>query len=147
MRGGIRPVAPPRRLDDVPAGTPASGALAADVRAGKLPVVGLLTPNLLHDAHNGTLAKADAWLRGWLPELMSGPDWRSGRLGIVITFDEGDTGNDVAFVVIAPRLSGAVMRVPATNYALTRLIGQIAGLPPLRDAAGAARLPAPFGIG
>ena len=37
----------------MPAGTPAGGALADDVRAGDLPDVGLVTPNLQHDGHNG----------------------------------------------------------------------------------------------
>ena len=60
------------------AGTPAGGALADDVRGGTLPSIGLISPNLLHDGHNGTPAQADAWLRSWIPVLMSGPDWRSG---------------------------------------------------------------------
>ena len=41
----------------MPARTPSGGALASDVRAGNLPSVGLLTPNLIHDAHDGTLAR------------------------------------------------------------------------------------------
>jgi len=32
---------------------------------------------------------------------MSGPDWRHGRLAIVVTFDEGDPVNRVPFVLIA----------------------------------------------
>lgn len=135
------------RAHDVPAGTPAGGALATAARAGKLPVIGLLTPNLLADGHNGTLAQADRWLRGWLRVLTAGPDWRAGRLAIVITFDEGDVTNDVPLVVAAPWLHGAVVRTPATHYALTRLLGQIAGLPPLRHAAGAAQVAAAFGMG
>lgn len=48
------------RSHDVPAGTVAGGALVSDVRGGSLPTVGLITPNLINDAHNGTLADADA---------------------------------------------------------------------------------------
>ena len=125
------------RAGDVPAGTPSGGALVSDVRAGALPTVGLITPNLINDAHDGTLAQADAWLRRWVPTLMSGPDWRRGRLAIVVTFDEGDAGNDVPFVLIAPGVSGAVMGQPADHYALTRLIDEIIGARPLRQAAGA----------
>jgi phosphatidylinositol-3-phosphatase len=125
------------RADDVPAGTPSGGALVSDVRAGALPTVGLITPNLINDAHDGTLAQADAWLRRWVPVLMSGPDWRLGRLAIVVTFDEGDPANDVPFVLLAPGVSGAVMGQPADHYALTRLIDQVIGARPLRRAAGA----------
>jgi phosphatidylinositol-3-phosphatase len=135
------------RAGDVPAGTPAGGALVSNVRAGSLPAVGLITPNLNHDGHNGTLAQADAWLHSWLPVLMSGPDWHQGRLAIVVVFDEGDTTNQVAFVFIAPGVSGAVIRQPADHYALTRLIDQVIGAQPLRQARHAVNIGRPFGFG
>jgi hypothetical protein len=125
---------------DGPAGRPAGGALAADTRAGTLPSVGMITPNLDHDAHDGTLAQADAWLHGWLPVLMSGPDWRAGRLAIVVVFDEGAATDHVPFVLIAPQLAGVVLRQPANHYALTRLIDLVIGAPPLRHAARAASI-------
>ena len=125
------------RSGDVPAGTPSGGALASAVRAGTLPSVGLITPNLINDAHDGTLGQADAWLRRWIPVIMSGPDWRHGRLAIAVVFDEGEPGLRVPFVLIAPGLSGAVVRQPLDHYALTRLIDEIIGAPPLRQAAGA----------
>lgn len=126
------------RTGDVPAGTPAGGALARDVRGGTLPSVGLITPNLLHDGHDGTPAQADAWLRSWVPVLMSGPDWRSGRLAIVVVFDEGETTEQVPFVFMAPGLAGITISEPADQYALTRLIDKIIGAPPLRHADNAA---------
>ena len=71
-----------------------------------------ITPNLINDAHDGTLAYADAWL----PVLMSGPDWRAGRLVIVVVFDEGETTDVVPFAIMASALSGAVARRrPATT--------------------------------
>ena len=128
------------RADDVPAGTPAGGALADDVRGGTLPTVGLITPNLLHDGHDGTPAQADAWLRTWVPVLMSGPDWRSGRLAVIVVFDEGETTEQVPFVLMAPGLSGVKISEPANQYALTRLIDKIIGAPPLRQASSAANV-------
>ena len=134
------------RSGDVPAGAPSGGALASAVRAGTLPNVGLITPNLINDAHDGTLGQADAWLRRWLPVIMSGQDWQHGRLAIAIVFDEGDVGLQVPFVLIAPGLSGAVIRQPLDHYALTRLIDQIIGAPPLRQAAGAPDLARRLGL-
>ena len=125
------------RANDVPAGTPAGGALADVVPGGALPDVGLITPNLLHDGHDGTLAQADAWLRGWVPVLTSGPDWRSGRLAIVVVFDEGETTEQVPFVLMAPGLSGVKISESANQYALTRLIDAVIGVPPLRQAGSA----------
>jgi phosphatidylinositol-3-phosphatase len=78
--------------------------------------------------------------------LMSGPDWRSGRLAVAVVFDEGETTQQVPFVLIAPGVSGAVDRQPADHYALTRLFGQIAGTPPLRKAAAAADIAASLGL-
>ena len=57
----------------VPMGSPSAGALARDVAAGSLPTIGSAIPDLSHDAHDGTLAEADHWLAGWLPEILSGP--------------------------------------------------------------------------
>jgi acid phosphatase len=128
------------RANDVSAGTPTAGALAADVRGGALPTVGLITPNLLHDGHDGTVAQADAWLQNWIPVLMSGPDWRSGRLAIVVVFDEGETTEQVPFVFMAPWLSGVTISGPANQYALTRLIDKVIGAPPLRQASRAANI-------
>ena len=125
------------KADDVPAGTTTAGALVSDVRRGRLPTVGLITPNLIHDAHNGTLAQADAWLRSWIPVLLSGPDWRAGRLAVVVVFDEGETTEQVPFVILAPGVSHAVIGRALNHYALTRLIDEVAGAPLLRHAATA----------
>jgi len=135
------------RSHDVPAGTPAAGSLVSDVRGGTLPTVGLVTPNLIDDGHDGTLAQADAWLRTWVPVLMSGPDWRKGRLVIVVVFDEGETTEQVPFVLLAPGLSGVTVSAPANHYALTRLIDYFVGAPPLRQASNAAAVASLFGLG
>ena len=132
--------------DDVPAGTVTRGALLTAARLGTLPNVGLVTPNLIDDAHNGTLADADGFLRRWMPVLMSGPDWRAGRLAIVVVFDEGVTTETVPFVIMARSLSGAVIRRPLNHYALTLLIDQVIGAAPLRHAASAASIAPALGL-
>jgi phosphatidylinositol-3-phosphatase len=128
------------RAGDLPAGQPRAGRLASDARNGTLPTVGEITPNLIHDGHDGTLTQADAWLRSWIPVLLAGQDWRAGRLAIVVVFDEGETTEQVPFVIMAPALSGAVIHRGLNHYALTRLIDQVAGVPLLRHAARAASL-------
>ena len=135
------------RSDDVSAGTPAAGALVSDVRGGTLPTVGLVTPNLIDDGHDGTLAQADAWLQRWIPVLTSGPDWRKSRLAIVVVFDEGETTEQVPFVLMAPGLSGVTVSASANHYALTRLIDQFVGAPLLGQASGGADVAYLFGLG
>jgi phosphatidylinositol-3-phosphatase len=134
------------RTNDVPAGTVAGGALASDIAQGTLPNVGLITPNLIHDAHDGTLAQSDAWLRSWVPVLLSGADWRAGRLAIVVVFDEGETTEQVPFVILAPGVSHKVIGRALNQFALTRLIDDVVGVPPLRKAARAPDLASILGL-
>jgi hypothetical protein len=61
------------RSFDVPLGSPSSGNLHNDTAAGRLPTIGMVVPNQCNDAHNCSLATADNWLKGWLPQLMAGP--------------------------------------------------------------------------
>ena len=131
---------------DVPAGTATSGAFSSDVRAGALPNIGLLTPNLMHDGHDGTLAQADAFLASWLPPVLAGPDWLAGRLAVVVVFDEGETTETVPFVILAPKVSGAVITTALDHYSLTRLIDQVLGVAPLRSAAGKPALASILGL-
>ena len=133
---------------DVPMGTYSSGNMIRDVKAGRLPVTGLAVPNLCNDAHDCSLATFDSWLNGWIPKIMAGPDYTSGRLTIVVTFDEDDSSqsNTVAFVVIDPRLHGKTVTSAADHYSLTRWYDDNAGVPPLRNAATAVDLRSAFGL-
>jgi hypothetical protein len=113
---------------DVPAGTPRSGRLHDDARAGRLPCAGMMIPNVLSDAHDRSLARADRYLKTWLPGLMAGPDFRSGRLAIVVTADEDDRSsaeNRVLTVVISRSVRHVVVRKTLTHYSLTRLYNTV----------------------
>jgi acid phosphatase len=134
--------------NDVSMGTTATGNLLNDVKAGQLPVTGQMTPNLCNDAHDCSLATADTWLDGWIPKLMAGPDYTSGNLTIVVTFDEDDSSaaNNVAFVVIDPRLAGKTVATAANHYSLTRWLDTNAGTALLHNAATAADLKSAFGL-
>ena len=134
------------RVNDVTAGTVDAGTLLSDVRSGSLPTVGEISPNLDHDGHDGTLAQADAWLHAWLPVLTSGRDWTDGRLAIIVVFDEGETTEQVPFVILAPGMTHKVLRQPLDHFALTRLIDDVAGVSFLREAASAPDLRRELGL-
>lgn len=135
---------------DTNAGTAAAGNLRSDVDGGGLPNVGMLIPNICNDAHSCPLTTADNWLRSWLPVIMGGPDFTSGNLAVVVTADEDDRnhGNTVLTAVLAAQLDGAhrVVTAPLTHYSLSRWLSQLAGSPPLRNAAAAADMPTAFGL-
>jgi acid phosphatase len=130
---------------DVPAGGPTAGAFRTAVADG-LPTISLLVPDLDHDGHDGTLAQADAWLQDWLRPVLAGPDWTTGRLAVIVTFDEGETSERVPFVLMARDLRPATVTAPANHLSLSRLLSELAGGPPLRAAAGVPDVAGALGI-
>ena len=134
--------------DDVPLGSATSGALVDDIAAGTLPQVGLVVPDLCNDAHDCPLTTADAWVDGWVSRVLEGPDWRAGRLALVVTFDEAETSSDntVLTVVVAPGLHGVVVDTPLTHESWTRWMSDLAGSPAPGDARTAPSLGAAFGL-
>jgi hypothetical protein len=129
------------------AGESADGdtALKAAITNG-LPNVSIVTPNLLNDAHDGTLKQADDYLKKWVPLIMAGPDYQAGHLAIVVVFDEGSSNNQVPFVLVSPKTSHVVDSSQLNDYALTRLIDNILEVAPLRNAANAPDIRSVFGI-
>jgi acid phosphatase len=134
------------RRHDVPAGTVTTGALHDDVVNGRLPTIGMLTPNLCHDAHNCSLATANHWLETWLQVIRSGPDWTSGNLAVVVTFDENDGAhpNTVLTTVLSPSISRVASAAHLTHYSWTRYADELIGASPLRKARHAGSLRSAF---
>ncbi|MGN6300726.1 MAG: alkaline phosphatase family protein [Angustibacter sp.] len=133
---------------DVPAGTTSSGALHDDVVAGRLPTYAQLVPDVCHDGHDCSLATADAWLGAWLARIEAGPDFTTGRLAVVVTFDEDDhfASNHVAFVVAAAQLHGRTVSTRFTHASLAAAPSRLVGLTPLRSAAASPDVLRAFGL-
>jgi acid phosphatase len=136
------------RRYDVPAGTPARGNLHRAVAAGRLPTFALLVPDVCNDAHDCSLARADRWLRSWLRRVEAGPDWRSGRLAVLVTFDEDDHSarNHVAAVLLHPSLHAARVHRRLDHHDLSAGISRLVGGAPMRGAAHRRGLLAAFGL-
>lgn len=122
--------------------------LDAAITEGTLPTVGMVVPNLCHDAHNCSLTTADTWFKGWMDRIFAGADWRSGHLAVVLTADEDDhsAANTVLTVVIHPSQRGRVVTTPLTHYSLTRLLGEVAGTPYLHSASSAPSMATAFAL-
>jgi phospholipase C len=120
----------------------------ADARANRLPNVGFLIPNLIHDAHDGTLAVADSWLKTELAPVLASKDFTSGKLVVVVTADEDDrlSGNMVLTSVLSSRLHHKVVTGKLNHYSLTRFIDQVLRVAPLRGARTAPDLRTLFGF-
>jgi phospholipase C len=101
-------------LSDLQGNTPqsanivASTQLATDIVNNSLPQYSFVAPNLLNDAHDGSLAQADAWLKANIAPLIASPAFQASGL-LIITFDEGDQsdiahgGGHVATVIVSSK--------------------------------------------
>jgi phosphatidylinositol-3-phosphatase len=64
---------------------------AKDLAANALPNYSIIVPNGNNDAHNGTLATADSWLKTNVAPLLNHPSFQAGGDGLmIVTFDECD---------------------------------------------------------
>jgi hypothetical protein len=135
----------------VPLGVPDAGALHDDVAGGVLPAFDFVTPDACHDMHGGALCRGDRvgvgdrWLRNWLPSILAGPDYRGGRLAIIITWDEGtSTDNHIPTLVISPTTRHIESDQAFTHCSTLRTIEELLRLPLLGCAASATSMVAAF---
>jgi acid phosphatase len=81
---------------------------ATDITNSALPQYSFVSPNLLNDGHDGSLAQADAWLQTNIAPLLASPAFQSSGL-LIITFDEGaqsdlsHLGGHVATLIISSK--------------------------------------------
>jgi phospholipase C len=130
--------------------------LRADLLHNRLPRFVVISPDLRHDMHSGTVAGGDGFLRHLYLELSAAPALRD-NLRLVVTFDEGrknpgvasgQDGGRVATIVVGSGVrAGLRDATPYNHYALLHSIEQLFGLPALRRAAdpGIATIPAVTG--
>ena len=82
---------------------------ATDLGNNGLPQYAFVVPDIMDDAHNGTLAQADSWLQSNIAPLLADSGFQNSGL-LIITFDEGDIsdsahgGGQVATLVIGSQL-------------------------------------------
>ena len=134
--------------------------LASDLAAGKLPAFSFITPNLIDDMHDGTIADGNKWLSKNLPTIFNSAEYKSGSTAVFITWDEGeggtsntcatnttDVGCHVATLVISPSTKAGTKSATLFNhYSLLGTAEQLHGLPKLGKAATARTMTAAFNL-
>lgn len=109
-----------------------------------------VTPNLMHDMHNGTVADGDSWLSTFMPKVLASSEYAGGQTAVFLTWDEDDllTGNHIPTLVIAPPVvPGTRVTERLDHYAMLRATQEMLGLEPLLGAAAqAADLRTAFGL-
>jgi hypothetical protein len=134
--------------------------LATDLARGALPAFAFVTPNLIDDTHDGSVADGDRWLAANLPLIFDSPAYQAGTVAVFITWDEGeggsatdcaanptDVGCQVAAIVASPSTApGTRAGARFTHYSLLHTTEQLLGLPPLGEAATAPSMAASFNL-
>ena len=132
--------------------------LATDLSRGKLPAFSFVTPNLINDMHDGTIADGDKWLAANLPKIFNSPEYRNGSTVVFVTWDEGeggtsqkcdtntrDVGCHVATIVISPStIPGTRSARLFNHYSLLGTAEQLLHLPRLGRAASFPTMTAAF---
>jgi hypothetical protein len=116
--------------------------LSRDERAGSLPRLVWISPNLCHDTHDCSVSTGDRFLSGLIPPLLRslGP-----RGLLVLTWDEGSSDDGCCALAagghIATILAGGLARagartsIPVDQYSILQTIDDLFRLPRLRGAA------------
>ncbi len=67
--------------------------LDRDLAMGAAPTYAFITPNMVDNMHDGSIAAGDAWLAREVPKILASRAWQDGGV-LFLTWDEGDNGGD-----------------------------------------------------
>jgi phosphatidylinositol-3-phosphatase len=116
----------------------------ADLSNDELPQYSFIAPNIMDDAHNGTLAQADAWLQTNIAPLIANSAFQTSGL-LIITFDEGDQsdlahggGHIPTLIISSEARQGFQSQNPYQHQSALRLILAASGVSNFPGLAGTA---------
>ena len=106
-----------------------------------------ITPNMINDMHDGTVADGDNFLKAFLPKITGSAAFANSV--VFVTFDEGTTsvsgGGHIMTLAITPGMTAGYKSTAAvTHYSMLRTIEDAWGLPCLGNAASAGDMPFPY---
>jgi phosphatidylinositol-3-phosphatase len=118
---------------------------AADLNNNQLPDFSFIVPNMNNDAHNGTLAQADGWLKTNIAPLLSNPAFQQDGI-LIIVFDESSStdtahgGGHIAAVVVGPGVKKGFKSITFYQHQnLLRTVLEAAGVSSYPGAAATAK--------
>jgi phosphatidylinositol-3-phosphatase len=151
-------------LSGCSSGDVAYSHLASDLAHNQLPAFSFITPNLIDDMHNGTVADGNSWMSRNLPTILNSAEYKNGSTVIFITFDEGsdvgsyadgehcatntsDTSCHLPTFVISPSTKvGARSGTLFSHYSLLATAEQLLHLSKLGLASSAATMTSAFNL-
>jgi hypothetical protein len=106
-----------------------------------------ITPNMINDMHDGTIADGDNWLKAFLPKILTSPAFANSL--VIVTFDEGTSntngGGHIVTIMITPNMTpGFKNATTYTHYSMLRTIEDAWHLPCLGNACSASDMAFPW---
>ena len=106
-----------------------------------------ITPNMINDMHDGSVADGDNFLKAFLPKITSSSAFANSV--VFVTFDEGSSsvngGGHIMTLAITPGMTAGYKSTAAYNhYSMLRTIEDAWGLSHLGNAASAADMAFPY---
>jgi phospholipase C len=112
--------------------------LATDIANNALPSFIWVTPNLIHDMHDGTIADGDNFLKAFVPQIQA-TSWYAQDGVILITWDEGETEEQIPLLAVSAKNAGkGAFAGQGNHYGVLRGIEEEYGLALIGNAANAA---------
>lgn len=103
--------------------------LDADIAAGTLPRYVFITPNMVNDMHDGSVAQGDAWLAREIPKIQATAAYKNGGV-LFLTWDEGTSqSDDPPFIAVSPNARpGFVSHVDYDTSSFLKTVQAVLGL-------------------
>jgi phosphatidylinositol-3-phosphatase len=102
--------------------------LGSDLASNTAPPFLWVSPNLIHDMHDGSIAQGDAWLQSNLPTVFSSAWYRSGGV-VIITWDEGEGSEQIPTIVVSATHSGhRILSAAGNHFGTLRALEEVYGV-------------------
>jgi acid phosphatase len=110
--------------------------LDVDLASGQVPDYVFITPNMVDDMHDGSVAQGDAWLAAEVPKILAADRYKNGG-ALFVLWDEGSSqGDDPPFIVMSPNVQpGYVSQTDYDTSAFLKTVQTMLGVEPLPCAA------------
>jgi phospholipase C len=103
--------------------------LDVDIAAGHVPDYAFITPDLMHDMHDGSVADGDAWLSMEVPKILATDAYKRGGV-LFLLWDEGaNQGDDPPFIAVSPNAgAGSMSRASYDTSSFLLTVQKILGV-------------------
>jgi acid phosphatase len=103
-----------------------------DLADGQVADYVFITPNLVNDMHDGSIAQGDAWLAAEVPKILGSDRFKNGG-ALFLLWDEGSShADDPPFIVVSPNArAGFVSQTDYDTSAYLKTVETMLGVEPL----------------